>query len=201
MVRRAFASASNPIVIAADGGARVAQNFAFRIHTVIGDLDSLSPQEIDTLVAEGAEFQRHPPEKDFTDLELALHYASEIGIDWMRIIGGTGGRLDQTLANVYLLAMPILANRDVRVVAGKQEIRLLYPGEHFVSGASGDTLSLIPLGKHVVGITTEDLLYPLVDETLVLGASRGISNILGGDTARITFQEGMLLLAHTIGRA
>ena len=200
MVRQAFASAPNPIVIAADGGARIALSFDFRIHTVIGDFDSLSPQEINALVAEGVAFQHHPPEKDFTDLELALYYASDIGVNWIRIVGGTGGRLDQTLANVYLLAMPILANRDVRMVAGKQEIRLLYPGEHKVTGVRGDTLSLIPLDQTVAGITTEDLLYPLMDEALIFGTSRGISNVLEGDAARITFQEGLLLLVHTIGR-
>jgi len=201
MVRRAFASAPNPIVIAADGGARIARSFDFQINAVIGDFDSLSRQEINALMSEGVELQRHPPEKDYTDLELALYHASEIGVNWIRIIGGTGGRVDQTLANVYLLAMPYLSNCDVRMVAGRQEIRLLYPGSCLVDGTPGDTLSLLPLDGHAAGITTENLLYPLQDDTLIFGSSRGISNVLQGDAARITFEEGMLLVVHTIGSA
>lgn len=201
MVRRAFKAAPDPIVIAADGGARIAKNFGFHINTVIGDFDSLSSEEINTLVAEGAVLLHHPPEKDFTDLELALHHICAINVEWVRIIGGTGGRLDQTLANVYLLAMPILESRDVRMVAGKQEMRLIFPGEHEVTGASGDTLSLIPVDRHAAGIVTENLLYPLMDEILVFGTSRGISNVLQNDTAYITFQEGTMLLVHTIGHA
>jgi thiamine pyrophosphokinase len=201
MVRRALSAAPNPLVIAADGGARIARYFGLSVDVVVGDMDSLYPEELHELAAEGVEVQRHPPEKDATDLELALYYAGESGAEWIRIVGGVGDRLDQVLANVYLLGLPVLSDRDVRLVAGKQETRLLRPGEHDLSGASGDTISLIPLGGAVRGIHTENLHYPLRDETLDFGPARGISNVMDGDSARITIGEGLLLLVHTVGRA
>ena len=121
--------------------------------------------------------------------------------DWMRIIGSLGGRLDQMLANIYLLTLPVLENCDVRLVAGRQETCLLIPGTHIVNGMSGDTLSLIPIGGDASGISTEGLVYPLKRETLAFGASRGVSNVMRADAAQITVQTGRLLLVHTLGKA
>ncbi|GAB4530188.1 MAG: thiamine diphosphokinase [Anaerolineae bacterium] len=201
MVRRAIADTTNPLIVAADGGARIAWYYHFVVHAVVGDMDSLTPEELAVLVGLGAEVVRHPPEKDFTDLELALKYASEQDVDWMRVVGGIGDRLDQTFANVYLLALPELHGRDVRLVAGKQEIRLLMPGEYRISGEKGDTISLIPMGGPVRGILTENLYYPLNDEALKFGPARGISNVMTSTEAQVSHQEGTLMLVHTIGRA
>lgn len=201
MVRRALSAAANPLVIAADGGARLAQYFDLRLHVIVGDLDSLSAEELDTFIAQGVEIRLHPLEKDYTDLELALYQAREMGADWLRIIGGVGDRIDQTLANIQLLALPALADCDARLVAGKQETRLLRPGKHTISGATGDTISLLPLNGNAVGVSTKKLYYPLNNETLYLGSSRGISNVLDQETAQITFREGLLLLTHTLGKA
>ena len=118
-----------------------------------------------------------------------------------RVRPGIGDRLDQTLSNVYLLALPVLRERDVRLVAGKQEAWLLYPGEHHITGAAGDTLSLLPISGEAHGIRTDNLYYPLRDETLTFGPSRGISNVLQGEQAGVSLRDGVLLAVHTIGRA
>lgn len=175
MVRRALSAAESPLVVAADGGARVASAFGLQVDVVVGDMDSLSTDELDNLIAAGAQVLRHLPEKDATDLELALYTVAERGATWIRLIGGIGDRIDQTLANIYLLALPVLAGRDVRLVAGKQETRLLRPGVHDIDGATGDTVSLIPVGGAVEGIRTENLYYPLNDEALDFGPARGLA--------------------------
>jgi thiamine pyrophosphokinase len=199
MVRQALALSA--FVIAADGGARIAAHYDRLPAVVVGDIDSLSQQEQTALAEQGVSFRRYPPEKDETDLELALYYALEQGADWIRIVGGLGGRLDQSLANVYLLALPALHDCDVRLVAGEQEIRAISPGTHTISGHVDDTLSLIPLGGAVHGIQTQHLKYPLDRETLEFGPARGVSNVMTADEAIISLEEGNLLLIHTIGRA
>lgn len=200
MVRRALNEAADAWVIAADGGARQARYYGRAIHTLIGDMDSLSETEIAELAA-GGEIYRYPEEKNETDLELALIRAADKGAAWIRIIAAIGDRLDQTLSNVYLLALPALRGRDVRLVAGKQEAWLLYPGETVIAGAAGDTLSLLPISGEAGGIRTENLYYPLRDETLTFGPARGISNVLKADIARVWLTDGVLLAVHTMGRA
>lgn len=205
MVQRALAEASATsvpsVVIAADGGARVARYFGARIDRVIGDLDSLSREDVERLRAEGVTIDQYPVHKNETDLELCLLWAAAQGVGWIRVIGGLGDRLDQTLGNIYLLALPALVACDVMLVAGKQATRLLRPGTHEIRGKVGDTVSLLPMGGAAHGIRTEHFEYPLNDETLHFGPARGISNVLMQPHGRITLRDGLLLLVHTVGRA
>jgi thiamine pyrophosphokinase len=188
-------------LIGADGGARHLLALDLAPALVIGDMDSLTDAQIAQCEARGASVLRHPPEKDETDLELALLHVAELGAAWVRIIGAMGNRLDQLLANVLLLTLPALSGCDVRLVAGRQTAWLLKPGTHAVTGAAGDTLSLIPLGGAAEGVTTQGLAYPLKDETLAFGPARGVSNVMAGDSASVRVAEGLLLAVHTLGRA
>jgi thiamine pyrophosphokinase len=201
MVRRTFEHAGDALVIAADGGAHVAEYYGCRVDAVIGDMDSLIPDELAALEKNGAKVLRYPPEKDETDLELALKWAVSQKVDWLRIIGGTGGRFDQMMANVYLLALPELHGVDAALVSLNQEIYLLSPGSHILHGVTGDTVSLIPIGGSVHGVSTEQLKYPLRGETLLVGPARGISNVMLEDAATVTLEDGLLLAVHTVGRA
>ena len=201
MVRLSLAQAITPTVIAADGGVRVAHFFDMPVHTVIGDMDSLPSDEQIRLHDKQVQFITHPPEKDFTDLELALMYAVEQGFTWIRIIGAIGDRFDQTLANVYLLALPTLASCDVGIVAGEQVLRLLHVGDNHLEGQIGDTLSLIPLGGAVEAVRTHGLQYPLRDETLYFGPARGVSNVFLSTQVTVSVGAGQLLAIHTRGRA
>ena len=201
MPRRTLTEAPDALVVAADGGVRVARDYGVAIDVVIGDMDSVDEDTLAELAAQGTDIQRSPAEKDETDLELALDWAVEHGADWIRVFGAMGGRLDQTLANMYLLALPSLKECDVRLVSRAQAAWLWYPGQHTLQGAQGDTVSLLPLDGFVSGIHTENLYYPLKGEQLTIGPARGISNVMQGDTAQISFDEGLLLVVHTIGRA
>jgi thiamine pyrophosphokinase len=201
MVRQSLAEFDGAWVIAADGGARQASRLGLNIQTLIGDMDSLDEQELAAFSVSVADVRRYPAEKNETDLELALLHAASTGATRIRIFSAIGDRIDQTLANVYLLALPELAGLDVRIVAGHQECWLVYPGEHVIRGAPGDTVSLIPVGSAAQGIRTENLYYSLHNETLTLGPARGISNIMQTEAARVWLQQGKLLIVHTIGRA
>lgn len=201
MSRRVIAQAEGALTIAADGGVRVARDYGVPLQAVIGDMDSVEPHELEAQRAAGAEILSYPPEKNETDLELVLLWAVERGADWIRVLGAMGGRLDQTLANIYLLALPQLRQCDARLVSDSQQAWLLYPGEHTIQGAKGDTISLIPMNGEAHGVRTEGLYYPLRNETLMFGPARGISNVMDADEARVSLRAGLLLVVHTLGRA
>lgn len=200
-VRRELAAYPDAWIIAADGGARQAQYYGLHIHTTIGDLDSLDVDELAHLKQQGTEILQFPPEKNETDLELALLLAAQHQVKHIRVFSALGDRLDQTLSNIYLMALPPLRRLDVRLTAGKQQAWLIYPGDNLVQGANGDTVSLIPLAGEAHGIRTENLYYPLSDETLRFGPARGVSNVMQTDTAHVIFESGVLLVVHTLGRA
>ena len=201
MVQRAFASVQSPVIVCADGGAYNALKFGYSPQILIGDLDSLPPKKVAEFEQAGVTILRSPAEKDETDLELALYWCAEQGADTIYIVGGLGGRFDQTLANIYLLSLPQLDDIHVEVIEAEQSIRLLKSGEHHIHGHAGDTISLLPIGDRVQGIITTALKYPLNDESLILGPARGVSNVMNSDTATIRIRQGMLAMIHTLGRA
>ena len=201
MLRSALDNASSAHILCADGGALHARRHDLMPQTIIGDLDSLSSEQVHDFAATGAEILRFPAEKDKTDLELALYWCVEQSAQEMIVLGALGGRFDQTLANLYLLALPALRQIKIELVDGEQSVRLLRPGSHIISGHAGDTVSLIPLVSAVEGISTTNLKYHLRDESLQFGPARGISNVMLSENASVEFSSGLLVVVRTLGRA
>lgn len=183
------------LLIAADGGGNALDDAAMMPHVVIGDLDSLRPAVAEAFAAAGVTIVRHPPEKDETDLELALLYAVGRGAVTIDILGALGGRWDQGLSNVALLALPELAGRRARLLDERQEAYLAR-GATPIAGAAGETVSLLPIGGPARGITTQGLQYPLADAELSFERSRGVSNVIVAPPAHVTVREGLLLVVH-----
>lgn len=187
---------SDDTLVAADGGLHHLQKLGLYPSLLIGDLDSVSAADLQPLADRDVSILRYPPEKDETDLELALEWAAAQGFGEVVIAGALGGRLDQTLGNIFLLTWPRLAGIDLRLDDGLQEVFVIrYKTDLY--GAPGDLLSLLPLFGPAKGIVTHGLRYPLRGETLVPERTRGISNELLSDRASISLEQGCLLCIHS----
>ncbi len=180
-------------IVAADGGTRHALMAGLTPAHIIGDLDSLEPALRTRLEAAGTLFHIHPPAKDETDLELALLWAAAQAAEQIIVLGALGGRPDQALANLLLLALPALAGRKVVLAGGGWTIRCIRGGETLaLRGQPGDVVSLLPLGGDARGVSTTGLRYLLHDETLRFGPARGVSNELVGEEATVMVKKGLL---------
>ncbi len=183
-------------VWAADGGSRHLFRLNHLPDRVIGDMDSLDTAVQQWLIAGNVPFDRYPIAKDETDLELALLLAARQEEEiWL--FGLLGGRLDQMLANIFLLTMPALAKRTVKLVTPTEQAWLLR-GQAEIVGQVGQTVSLIPLSADVVVAQTRGLQWPLQDEVLLFGQARGVSNRLTTERATVTVASGLLLCVQTI---
>ncbi|NPV09556.1 MAG: thiamine diphosphokinase [Anaerolineae bacterium] len=182
------------VVIAANGGAEHALRLGLTPSLVVGDLDSLSARVRERLEAAPVTFIRHRPDKDETDTELALRAALDGGCDEVVLLCALGGRLDHTLANVFLLALPGMDDRGL-LASGDTEVRLVRRTAR-LEGAAGDLLTLLPFGADAVGVRTAGLAYPLDGETLPVGFARGVSNVFEEDVAEVSLQGGALLAVH-----
>ncbi|PDW03846.1 thiamine diphosphokinase [Candidatus Viridilinea mediisalina] len=192
-----FAShvAEADLVIAADGGGNALFAAGLTPDLVVGDLDSLDPAARAAFELAEAEIVAFPVEKDETDLELALLAAVARGAERIDILAAFGGRWDQTLANVALLALPELNGRRVRLLSETQEAYLVR-GETPIAGALGATISLLPMGGAARGINSRGLRYPLHNAELRFERSRGVSNQISAPPAQISVAEGLLLVVH-----
>jgi len=184
-------------VICADGGARHARAMGIIPNVVVGDLDSIDSDLRAEFEAAGVHFAVHPARKDETDLELALRLAIAGGAAEVDVLAVLGGRLDQSLANLLLLARPEWASAQVRVIEGDEIAWPVREGQTTtITGSVGDTLSLVPLTPLVTGVTLEGVEWPLSDATLRFGSTLTISNALSVPMARLQIGEGLVLVVH-----
>jgi thiamine pyrophosphokinase len=186
------------LVIAADGGARHAAALGRGIDLWVGDGDSIGEDELAALARAGVPIRRSPVDKDESDTELALLAALDAGARRVTICGALGGaRIDHELANVWLLGHPRLAGCDVRLLDAAVRIRLVGPGRADLGGRIGDLVSLLPFAGDAAGLATEGLRYPLRDESLRSGPSRGLSNVRVAKHASLDVGSGRILLVET----
>ena len=185
------------VLVAANGGTANCLKLGFIPSVVIGDLDSLSMKERQTLEENGAELVVHPRDKDQTDLELALGYAVGKGAQEILLLGLLGGRLDQTLANLLLLARVEWGEVGLTVIEGPDTAYLL-KGENKLDlqGRPGDIVSLIPLSPEATNVRTSGLRWPLAGATLFFGSTLSVSNEMLGRTASVQISSGQLLIVH-----
>jgi thiamine pyrophosphokinase len=183
-------------VIAADGGSQHLWRLGLLPDLVIGDMDSLPPAVRSWLAESDVPLVSHAQEKDETDLELALLHAVTSYEEDILVFAAFGGRLDQTLANILLLAHPALAQRRIELLT-PNERAWLATAETNIQGENGDTISLIPLGGAVLVRQTSGLLYALKDEVLAFGPARGVSNMMTAELATVSVESGVLLCIHT----
>lgn len=183
-------------LICADGGTTHCLHIDRLPHVVVGDLDSMDEALLQRLKRQGVQIEEHPPAKNETDLELALDRALRDGASEIIMVGALGGRLDQSLANLLILGQrewPV----PIRVVDGHQTAQVLRGGEALtLHGTVGSTVSAIPLSDTVTGITYTGMRYPLVDHTLRMGSTRGISNELSAATATVRIESGLLMIVQ-----
>lgn len=180
------------LIIAADGGARHCRSLGLSPHVLIGDLDSIEPQLRVQLETQGVRLIQHPAQKDQTDFELALLHAKEAGAQKVIVLGGLGRRWDQSLANLLLAADIRFTGMHLIYLYGEQQLFVLR-GENKLDAKRGERVSLLPLAGDAKGVASVGLEYPLKDETLALGSSRGVSNKALIDFPEINIEDGVLL--------
>jgi thiamine pyrophosphokinase len=176
------------LVIAADGG--YAQLNGIRPDLVVGDFDSLG------YVPEGETVVRHPEKKDDTDTMLAAKIGISRGYRAFVLLGGVGGRLDHTLANIQTLAF-LRENGARAALLGEGETITLLQNEgiRFRAGLSG-IVSVFSYGETAYGVYELGLSYALNDATLTDTNPLGVSNAFTGEAAGVSVREGRLVVLY-----
>lgn len=176
------------LTIAADGGYAQMQAHGVNPDLVVGDFDSLG------YVPPHPHVVRHPAEKDDTDMALALSEGWSRGYRIFRIYGSLGGRLDHTLANVQLLCGLTQQGGQGVLIGPHMRVTAVHNGTLELEGEPGRTLSIFCWGEPAQGVTLEGLKYPLYGATMTAQVPLGVSNEILGGSARITVQQGTLVV-------
>ena len=181
---------ADPVVVAADAGLDHALAALLSVSVAVGDMDSVSPEALAAAEQSGTRFERHPADKDQTDLELALELAARLA-DRIIVIGAAGGRLDHLIGNLTVLASPRWSG--VEIEAWLTNAQAVVVHHHRVLDVEpGATVSLFALGAPA-RVTTTGLAWPLNDEILGPLTSRGVSNQATTSSPQLSVHEGVVL--------
>lgn len=184
------------LVVCADGGANTALQMKIKPSIIVGDFDSLSQKNIEYFKQQGVPFLRFSKEKNETDAEIALRYIAKQKIRDVFIYGFLGKRSDHFLATLQLPLNQAFSSLTITFISDTQFF--LYIRKRKVITAPPDSLiTLLPTSRSVSAITTTGLKYPLINESLIYGRSRGVSNVFTHKKAIITVGRGIVLAIVT----
>ncbi|MBQ5812827.1 MAG: thiamine diphosphokinase [Clostridia bacterium] len=154
-------------VMACDGG--FANMGGRRPNMVVGDFDSLG------YVPEGFEVLYHPPEKDDTDVMLAVREGFKRGYSDFVLYGCMGGRIDHAYANYQVLAF-ITSHGGRAVMKGDGwSVTHIEDSSISIPGGKGKVFSVFAHGGEAV-VTIKNAKYELEHHRVTPDFPLGVSN-------------------------
>ena len=181
----------SPIVVVLDSAITRVLELGIKVDVLLGDFDR-------NFNAEKYKDSQYPieivytPNQNKTDLEKAFDYLIEQKIPAVNVVWATGRRADHTITNVTNI---IRYKEKLKIVILDDYSKIFQLPKKFQKWYPSKTiLSLIPIGS-VDGISSENLEYPLENDTLIIGYRTGSSNsVLKDGIVTITHSDGDLLL-------
>ena len=175
---------------AADSGLAAAEDAGLSPNWVLGDMDSLEdPGRLEKYPPERV--LRYPPDKDFTDTELAVTLLREKGCDEIWLAGGGGGRID------HFFAIRSLFERKTppdRWFTANEEISCLREGRTLDAALpAGSLVSVFPLGAGPWEAKSAGLKWPLDGLSWDRGGF-GLSNVAAEGPFQIRSIQGRFMV-------
>ena len=186
-----FFPVPDDFIVAVDDGLTYLKKYCATPDLIVGDFDSLPepPNPDEHTVA-------LPREKDDTDMAAAVREGWVRGFRVFHIFGGTGGRLDHTLANIQLLS-------DIAVKGG---CGFLFDKDTVITAIHNATITFSAMAQGVVsvfshtdtstGVYERGLKYSLTNAMLHSTQPLGISNEFTGAPSSISVESGTLIIIY-----
>lgn len=214
------------LVIAADAGYEYLKDRGIRPDLIIGDFDSMQVKGVKGVTgpvsglsifadAEKAEYIHHlkhmeidgvetrviNPVKNDPDMMACVRIGLAEGCREMHLLGGTGKRVDHSIANLQILGF--LASKGCRgyLYGQNQVITAIRNTSVCFSGTMQGYLSVFSLTDTSEGVTETGLKYVVEDVTLNNLTPTGLSNEFVGIEATVSVRNGTLLLVYELHSA
>jgi thiamine pyrophosphokinase len=190
-------AASGRAVWAVDRGAEACRTAGIVPDYALGDFDSLNSEGRAWLEKQGVGTEVYPPDKDYTDFQLALNRAGGAG-KGLLVTGCWGGRFDHAFANVFSILWGREWGAEVRAFADEAEVLIPLSGKN---GENALTLrfrspplavSLLPLSPLCEGVSVLGTKWELKDAAIFQARPYAISNVPVGNEAAVSLSFGVL---------
>ncbi len=181
----------SPFVVVLDSAIERVLELEIKVDVLLGDFDSGFDANYYKEIQYPLEII-HTPNQDKTDLEKAFEFLIERNFPAVNVVWATGKRADHTITNITSIAK---FRNQLKIVLFDDHSKIHLLPQKFQKWYPKNTvISLIPIGE-VHGIHSENLFYPLKNDSLTIGYRTGSSNHVTEDgLITIEHNEGDLLL-------
>ena len=177
------------LLIAVDGGFDSLTKAGYTPDVLVGDLDSVKSQ-----IPESVKVLKYNKEKDETDMFLAYRLGTKCDYTDFVILGGTGGRLDHTYANLSILLYAKERGHNITMIDERSMIICIKNESVKLSGKPGSYLSVFAIGGEASGVSISGAKYEVESTTLSPAFPLGVSNEFTENDAVITVEHGALII-------
>lgn len=164
-----------------------------------GDFDSVTEEQLNMFKTIIENLKKVKPEKDETDMELALQWAVSENPEKIRLFGATGGRIDHFLANIHLMQSFSVVHDfpEIEMIDIRNTVYIKPPGTYRLEKEAKKYISFLPGAGEVSGLTLKGFKYPLENRHIPAGSTLCISNELIGDNGTFSFSKGILIIIRS----
>ncbi|AQS09291.1 thiamine pyrophosphokinase [Clostridium saccharobutylicum] len=184
-------------IIAADKGSECLYSYNIIPDLLLGDFDSTNKEILNSIKLKAREVLEFPPEKDYTDTEIAIIEALKRGAEKIYLFGATGSRMDHTLGNVGLLLTTKKKGAILEIIDDHNKIYLAEKTMKLY-GKYGENISFHALCDKVTKFKIKGAKYNLDSYDINLLDPRAICNEFLDTPIEISYEKGELLILHSI---
>ncbi|MCM1272360.1 MAG: thiamine diphosphokinase [Clostridium sp.] len=180
-------------IIGVDGGLDRLLEAGITADAAVGDFDSASGLARKKYIGKAGTTLLNP-EKDFTDMHVAVMMALKLTPEQITILGGTGSRIDHMLANIGLLALCRKQGVDAEMIDETNKIKIVDKCCTFRKQEQfGKYVSFIPFADPVKGVCLKGFKYGLDHVTVGKMESIGVSNEIREEEGSISMEDGYMI--------
>lgn len=183
-------------IVAVDGAALWLLNNQVMPDAAIGDFDSVTKRELETIQKKVKKVLIYPEKKDYTDLHLAVNYAIDLNPQQVVIFGATGSRLDHTLAALQMLILFARRGIEAKIKDNSNELTLVESSVSVKKSNNYKYLSVVPFTKRAV-VSIGGCRYNVGEKVIKRGETVGISNQIIAHKANIEVKKGTIMLIRS----
>ncbi|MFR1828588.1 thiamine diphosphokinase [Clostridium butyricum] len=188
---------SGDLIIGADKGSEYLYDYEIMPNIILGDFDSISEEKLKKIEEKQVEIIKFPPEKDYTDTEIAIMEAIKRGADTIYLFGGLGTRADHSLGNIGLLLTT--KNKGARLLIVDDHNKMYLADKNMsLNGSQGEIISFHALSDVVKGFEIRGAKYNLNSYDMHLLDPRAVCNEFIDTPINIKYESGELLIIHAI---
>ncbi len=187
----------NDYIVCADGGLDHIMKIDKIPDLILGDFDSISDLGIKYIEDNNINIERYSSIKDNTDTELAIKTLIDKGIDKISLIGGSGTRLDHTLANLFLLKKFNKDGITLRMIDDNNIVNYLVDSIE-IKKSEGRFISIIPLNYDGIIVSLRGFKYKLNQKHIEYASTLGVSNEIIEDVGLVKLDKGEALVFESL---